>query len=167
MTPSPAGEGPVTGFFHAGVTVTDLDRSLTFYRDLLGMEVSMDRVFTEPYIFEIVALQPAAMRIAYLKIPQSSVIVELIEFQGIEGHPGSARPCDPGTGHFCLYVRDVDALHARLTANGFRSRSAAPVTITAGPNRGSKVVYVSDPDGYLVELFERRTAPAVAEGRPV
>jgi catechol 2,3-dioxygenase-like lactoylglutathione lyase family enzyme len=160
------GEDPIVGFFHAGVTVSDLDRSLAFYRDLLGMEVSMERVFTEPYIFEIVALQPAAMRIAYMKIPQSSVIVELSEFQGIERHPGSGRPCDPGTGHFCLYVRDIDALHARLTAHGVRSRSAAPVTITAGPNRGSKVVYVSDPDGYLVELFDRRAAPAVAEGQP-
>jgi catechol 2,3-dioxygenase-like lactoylglutathione lyase family enzyme len=126
----------------------------------------MQRIFTEPYIFEIVALQPTAMRIAYLKIPQSSVILELIEFQGIERHPGSARPCDPGTGHFCLYVGDIDALHERLAAAGIRSRSAAPVTITAGPNRGSKVVYVSDPDGYLVELFERRTAAAVAEGQP-
>jgi hypothetical protein len=92
-------------------------------------------VSTEPYIFEIVALQPPAMRIAYLRIPQSPVI-----------------------------VRDVDALHARLKANGFASRSAAPVTITTGPNRGSKVVYMSDPD-YLVELFERRTAP-VAAGQP-
>jgi catechol 2,3-dioxygenase-like lactoylglutathione lyase family enzyme len=165
MTQAPAVESPVTGFFHAGVTVSDLDRSLGFYRDLLGMEVSMERTFTEPYIFEIVALQPAAMRIAYLKVPQSAVIVELIEFQGIERHPGSARPCDPGTGHFCLYVADVDALHARLRAKGYTSRSAAPVTITTGPNRGSKVVYMSDPDGYLVELFERRTAP-VAAGHP-
>jgi hypothetical protein len=49
-------------------------------------------------------------------------------------------------------------------AEGFRSRSAAPVTVMAGPNRGSKVVYVMDPDGYLVELFERRAASAVAEG---
>lgn len=159
-------ETPVTGFFHAGVTVRDLDRSLAFYRDLLGMEVSMQRVFTEPYIFEIVALQPAAMRIAYLTIPQSPVIVELVEFQGIERHPGVARPCDPGTGHFCLYVSDLDTLHARLAERGIRSRSAAPVTITAGPNRGSKVVYVTDPDGYLIELFERRAAPAVAEGQP-
>jgi catechol 2,3-dioxygenase-like lactoylglutathione lyase family enzyme len=159
-------ETPITGFFHAGVTVSDLDRSLAFYRDLLGLEVSMERVFTEPYIFEIVALQPAAMRIAYLKIPQSPVIIELIEFQGIERHSGAARPCDPGTGHFCLYVVDVDSLHARLAAAGIRSRSTAPVTITAGPNRGSKVVYVSDPDGYLVELFERRTAAAVAKERP-
>jgi catechol 2,3-dioxygenase-like lactoylglutathione lyase family enzyme len=159
-------ETPITGFFHAGVTVSDLDRSLAFYRDLLGMEVSMERVFTEPYIFEIVALQPAAMRIAYLKIPQSPVIIELIEFQGIERHSGAARPCDPGTGHFCLYVGDIDALHERLRAKGYASRSAAPVTVTAGPNRGSKVVYMLDPDGYLVELFERRTAPAVAEGAP-
>jgi catechol 2,3-dioxygenase-like lactoylglutathione lyase family enzyme len=159
-------ETPITGFFHAGVTVSDLDRSLAFYRDLLGLEVSMERVFTEPYIFEIVALQPAAMRIAYLKIPQSPVILELIEFQGIERHSGAARPCDPGSGHFCLYVADVDSLHARLAEGGIRSRSAAPVMVTAGPNRGSKVVYVSDPDGYLVELFERRTAPAVPEGRP-
>lgn len=166
MTPAPAGESPVTGFFHSGVTVSDLDRSLGFYRDLLGMEVSMERVFTEAYIFEIVALQPSAMRIAYLKVPQSTVIVELIEFQGIERHPGEARPCDWGTGHFCLYVRDIDSLHARLRAAGVRSRSAAPVTITAGPNRGSKVVYVTDPDGYLVELFERRTAPAEPAGRP-
>lgn len=152
----PGSDGLTSGFFHAGVTVSDLARSLAFYRDLLGLEVAVERVFTEPYILEIVAIPATALNIAILRIPGSDTMLELLEYQGVERHPGDTRPCDPGTGHFCLYTPDIEALHARLQAAGVKTRSGGPVLITAGPNKGSMAMYVSDPDGYNVEIFERR-----------
>jgi len=89
---APADNSGIIGFFHTGVTVHDLDRSLSFYRDLLGLEVTMERVFTEPYIFEIVALPAKAIRVAYVKVPNSPVVIELLEYQGIERHPAGIRP---------------------------------------------------------------------------
>lgn len=148
-------DSSIIGFFHAGVTVWDLDRSLAFYRDLLGLEVVVERHFTEPYILEVVGVQASGLRIAILKIPNTDVLIELLEYRDVERHAGDSRPCDPGTGHFCLYVTGIDEFHSRLKAAGVKSRSSVPVLITAGPNQGCRVIYVSDPDGYHVEIFER------------
>jgi lactoylglutathione lyase len=153
---------PVIGFFHGGISVSDMDRSLTFYRDGLQLEVVVDRIANEPYVFTILAIHATELRIVYLKIPGTDAFIELIEFRGIERHPASARPCDPGAGHLCLYVSEISAIHQRLTERGFHSRAAAPELITSGPNKGARGVYFNDPDGYLIELFQRPPAAGLA-----
>ena len=147
---------PILGFWHSGITVSDMERSLSFYRDGLDLEVVLDRVSNDDYLFRVVALDAKAVRLVYLRIPSSAAMLELMEFRGIERHPASARPCDPAASHISLFVADLEALHRRLLAAGFKSRSPAPVEIAAGPNQGGKAVYMLDPDEYLVELFERR-----------
>jgi catechol 2,3-dioxygenase-like lactoylglutathione lyase family enzyme len=146
--------GNVTGFFHGGVTVRDMDRSLVFYRDGLGLEIEFDRMLGAPYLKEVLDLAFDAIRAVYLRVPGGG-FVELLEYQGIERMPAASRPCDPGSGHLCLYVDDVASIHARLVELGFRARSADVVAITAGPNEGARSAYVADPDGYFVELFQK------------
>lgn len=147
--------GTVTGFFHAGVTVRDMDRALVFYRDGLGLETEWDRILDAPYLRTVLGLDFEHIRIVYLRIPGGG-FVELLEYVGIERMSAESRPCDFGAGHLCLYVDDVDAMHARLVGLGFRARSADVVAITAGPNEGARSCYMTDPDGYAVELFQKR-----------
>ena len=73
--------------------------------------------------------------------------------------PASARPCDYGAGHFCLYVDDLDAIHGRLVEAGFSARGPV-IHIDRGPRTGAKVVYTIDPDGYHVELYQLPDASA-------
>lgn len=143
----------ITGFFHGGITVKDMETSLKFYRDGLELEVEFDVINSADYLRSVVALSPTEVRIVYLRIPNSGFI-ELLEYRGVERHSASARPCDFGGGHLCLYVDDVDLILARMHSLGYASRSAAAVDIVAGPNTGAKVVYLIDPDGYFVELFQ-------------
>lgn len=145
----------VTGFFHGGITVRDMDRSLVFYRDGLGLEQEFDRVLDAPYLKTVLGLAFDHIRAVYLRIPGGG-FVELLEYVGIERLPAASRPCDFGAGHLCLYVDDVAALHARLVGLGFAARSGSIVEIDAGPNQGAKSCYMTDPDGYAVELFEKR-----------
>lgn len=144
----------VTGFFHSGITVKDMDRALVFYRDGLGLEQAFDRILDAPYIKAVLGLAFDHIRAVYLHIPGGG-FVELLEYAGIERMPAASRPCDPGAGHLCLYVDDVDALHSRLVELGFSARSDRAVDITAGPNKGARSCYLADPDGYAVELFEK------------
>ncbi len=144
----------VTGFFHGGITVNDMERALRFYRDGLGLEVEWDRALDAPYLKTTLGLDFDHIRVAYLRIPGGG-FVELLEYVGIERLSAAARPCDYGSGHLCLYVDDADAMHTRLSGLGTGSRSATVVDITAGPNQGARVVYEIDPDGYAVELFQR------------
>jgi lactoylglutathione lyase len=145
----------VTGFFHGGITVSDMDRSLVFYRDGLGLDQEFDRILDAPYLKAVLGLEFDHIRAVYLRIPGGG-FVELLEYHGLERFPAASRPCDYGAGHLCLYVDDVAGMFARLVDLGFAARSPDVVDITAGPNAGARSCYMSDPDGYAVELFQKR-----------
>ena len=145
----------ITGFFHGGITVSDMDRSLRFYRDGLGLDVYFDRILDGPYLPVVLGLRFDCIRAVYLHIPGGGY-VELLEYQGIERLPARSRPCDYGAGHLCLYVDDVEAMHGHLVEMGYQARSASVVDITQGPNAGARACYMTDPDGYAIELFQKK-----------
>ena len=95
----------VTGFFHAGVTVSDMDAALRFfYRDGLGLEVLSDGWASGATAARIWALDPGQVRVVFLRVPGSDAVVELFEFSGIERHGASAQPSTAARGA-CLPVR--------------------------------------------------------------
>ena len=169
-TTAAAGPGSsITGFFHGGIAVSDMERSLGFYRDALGLEVSFDVVLdAAQYVREVLGVGMRDARVVYLSVPGTEgVFVELIEYHGTDGRAIVPRAWDPGTGHLCFHVADAAALHARVLAMGFRSRSPGIATIPIGPNRGGRAAYLLDPDGYHIEIFQRPAAagsPAPDEG---
>ncbi len=142
----------VTGFFHAGITIADMDRSLRFYRDGLGLKIYFDKLLDAEYLFRELDLKFDNIRAVYLEIPGGGYI-ELLEYRGIERLSAACRPCDYGSGHLCLYVTEIADLVDRLVALGGSMRSHGIVDITSGPNEGAQSVYLRDPDGYSVELF--------------
>jgi catechol 2,3-dioxygenase-like lactoylglutathione lyase family enzyme len=150
----------VTGFFHAGVTVSDMDVALRFYRDVLGLKVLSDGWTGGDGARRVWGFEPGKVRIVFLAVPGSDAVLELFDFGEVERHPASARPCDFGAGHMCLYVEDAEALHERALAHGYRSRGGEVVTIDQGPHAGAKAVYLVDADGYHVELYEKPRAAA-------
>ncbi|HXH89397.1 MAG TPA: VOC family protein [Gaiellaceae bacterium] len=146
----------ITGPRHAGITVSDLDRSLGFYCGLLGLELLWRRLYEEPEITRIVGVPEASgLEIAMLRVPGSEVEVELIAYQGCERVDGSSPPSHHGTGHFCVFVTGIDELYDELKAKGVSFRSDGPVEMTGGANAGGKSLYSLDPDGYVFELHQR------------
>ena len=147
----------ITGFFHGGIAVRDMERSLAFYRDALGLgiycDVTLDAV---DYVRSVLGIKMTNARLVYLTVPGADgIYVELIEYRGTDGHPVVPRAWDPGTGHLCFHVSDAEQLHARARSLGYRSRSEDAIEIPIGPNAGGRAVYLLDPDGYHIELFER------------
>jgi catechol 2,3-dioxygenase-like lactoylglutathione lyase family enzyme len=151
----------VVGAHHTSFTVADLDRSLAFFRDRLGLEVVYTREVRNDYFGRIVGLPGCVVKAALLRVPGSSHHVELFQYVTPVGEPRqSPRPCDPGSCHLSLLVDDLLGLYGDLRAHGVRFLSE-PVLIEAGPNRGGFGVYLSDPGGILIELFQPppRTTP--------
>ena len=138
---------------HTGLTVRDLDRSLGFYRDVLGMEVVFEQEKEGGYLAAIVGYPGAHVRMAHLAFPGDAHRLELFQYLSPEprGEPGEPR--DVGITHVCLRVGELDALVERLEAAGaaFFSR---PVLVDTGANAGGRGVYLRDPDGVVLELFE-------------
>ncbi len=142
----------VTSTNHTSFTVSNLDRTIGFFRDALGFEVT-SRAPRDPALVSAITGVPGAdVDIAYIRGPGHSL--ELIEYKA-PANRGQvvARPCDTGFAHIAFNVDDVDGAVAASAAHGFVPL-APPVAINSGPNRGRKVVYLRDADGVTVEFIE-------------
>jgi lactoylglutathione lyase len=139
---------------HVGLHVRDLEKSLHFYRDLLGFEVVMRWNPREPYIGTLVGHPDPNLHAAVLRAPGADVMVELVELRGVPLEPAEAAQAPPGTAHVGFIVANLDQAYEDLTARGVRAISA-PVTPTIGPNKGGRAVYLLDPDGIRIELIQK------------
>jgi catechol 2,3-dioxygenase-like lactoylglutathione lyase family enzyme len=140
---------------HLGLTVSDIERSIEFYRDLLGMELVGRRPsVTADYVARQTGYADVELNVASLRVsPGSRQTLEIVQYMSHAGHPGSPETNQAGISHLCLLVDDLVASYEDLRSRDVRFRSE-PVTITAGPNKGGLVVYMYDPDGYVLELFQ-------------
>jgi catechol 2,3-dioxygenase-like lactoylglutathione lyase family enzyme len=150
--------------FHTGLTVSDLDRSVAFYRDVLGLELVTRWDSSQEYLRTVVAYPDAELRIALLRLPEAGTgrsghHVELLEYRRPRGTRGDAGTYNPGNVHIAFMVDDLDRTYAELKAKGVRFKSA-PVEITHGRNTGGKAVYFFDPDDITLELIQPPPRPA-------
>jgi len=138
---------------HVGITVSDLSRSIAFYRDLLGFTVAYERgeVMAE-YMPRLVGVPGARLKIAGLDLP--GLHLDLLEYIEPKGTQAAGVTYDVGNGHLGFNVDDIWAAYRRLSAAGVRFKSE-PVSITQGPNTGGWGVYFTDPDGVTLEMIQR------------
>ncbi|MFN8457749.1 MAG: VOC family protein [Anaerolineae bacterium] len=154
---------------HIAFAVSNLDRSLEFYRDLLGLEFILRRIWNEEYVRQMVGYPDASLDIALLKLPgeqgsplsaegllkpgQGDLMLELIEYQQPKGDALQSHLNTPGNAHLCFMVDDLQAIYQRLRQAAVEFVSE-PVAVAAGPNKGRQAVYLRDPDGIVIQLMQ-------------
>lgn len=138
---------------HMGVTVSDTDQAIAFYRLVADVEVTGPLVKRGPAVDAVTGSVGAEILITFIAFPGGSTVIELAEYRG------STEPrIDPvnsrvGSAHPAIVVPNIDAAIARVTAAGWAA-TAAPQRATAGPLEGYKYTYVLGPDNLRVELLE-------------
>jgi len=144
----------ITSADHTGLTVANLERSLAFWRDVLGFELSHTAHQTGEMASEITGVEGAELRLAVVKTPDGHKI-ELLEYPSPSDRKQHVdlRPCDVGHGHVALIVDDIDAVLDAIKASGWKA-AGKPQTLQSGPNTGKRVVYVRDPDGTTIEFMQ-------------
>lgn len=137
---------------HTGITVSDLDRSIRFYREVLGLPVS-EPVRCAGEMFEkITGVAGAEIDVSFVRAPGH--VVELLCYRKPQNLARSTlRACDPGFWHLALKVAEIDRVVAAVERSGFKPLSAVQ-GVSEGPLKGLRVVYVRDPDGVVLELIE-------------
>ena len=144
-------------FSHLGICVSDLERSLAFYRDALGFAVESElEVHGEPSE-TLLRLSPVRLRAVYLV--RDGVRIELLHYAA-PGHAGDGSPRamnQLGLTHLSFRVDDLAAAAAQLEAHGAR---VLPDTRIDNPRLRAKAVFATDPDGTLIELVETKPRPA-------
>lgn len=139
---------------HVGISVSDLDRAIAFYRDAFEMQtvaqISFDENTENGRYERILGLKGARGRAVLLRV--GSMQVELFEFS----HPmpkraDPSRPVsDHGISHFCIEVSDIEAHCKRLQDAGATFHCSPLVFFER-----SKATYVRDPEGNVIELYEK------------
>jgi catechol 2,3-dioxygenase-like lactoylglutathione lyase family enzyme len=138
---------------HTGITVSNLERSLAFWQDVLGFELSHRAHQTAELASEITGVAGAEISIAVVKAPGGHKI-ELLEYLAPPDRKHvDLRPCDVGSVHVALTVDNLDAVLRAIAASGWKA-AGKPQTLTTGPNAGKRVVYVRDPDGTTIEFMQ-------------
>ena len=137
---------------HTGFTVANLERSLAFWRDVLGFELSHRPHQTGSLASEITGVPGAKISIAVLKGYGHKI--ELLQYLAPpDCKHVDVRPCDIGFVHVAFTVDDLDAVLNKIASSGWKA-AGKPQTLQSGPNAGKRVVYVRDPDGTTIEFMQ-------------
>jgi catechol 2,3-dioxygenase-like lactoylglutathione lyase family enzyme len=134
--------------------VSDLERSLAFYRDLLQMPVVLDTEMTGEMLEREVAMPGAHLRFVLLD-SGGDTFLELLQYFAPPGepYPDEAKPADVGAHHVALLVDDIGATYETLLRHGVEFTDA-PQEVDAGFFRGRWTAYCYDPDRLIVELWQ-------------
>jgi methylmalonyl-CoA/ethylmalonyl-CoA epimerase len=130
----------ITRINHVAVVVDDMEKSLAFWRDTLGME-----------LHELRDVPAEQSQVAFLPLEGSEV--ELV--QPTTGDSGIAKYLakrGPGMHHICLEVDDLAAMLAQMKAKGIRLINEEPRAAADG--RKYAFVHPESTGGVLVELYE-------------
>lgn len=143
----------ITVLDHISVTVSNLDRSLAFYRDLLGMrEVERHRLEGET-ISRMAGKSAVVMEVVRLAAPETpGILLDLQQYVAPPGRVSNAALGDAAHAHFCLGVPDLAAAYRDLKARGV-SFVSDPVAFDLDWGQ-VHVVFMRDPDGFIVELMQ-------------
>ncbi len=162
--------GPAIGVRAIIHSVADLDKTVAFYRDGLGMQPvgpGGKPVTARPApqaldesLSKFTDTHGAKFRNASFNIPGATFMLELTEFTGTPRKQATPHMQDPGAATLVLTVRDVDAALAGVKKNGgsVLSIGGAPMKI-GGETSQSRSVFVRDPDGFMLELAGIQPAP--------
>ena len=142
---------------HVAVTVSDLDRSLRFYVDLLGFQEMERHLLEGETISKMAGKESVVMQVVRLGIPETpNILVDLQQYIEPPGEVSNAVLGMANQGHFCFGVTDLDQAYRELSANGVEFVSE-PVVFDLGDEweyGAIKVVFFKDPDGFVLELVE-------------
>lgn len=142
------------------VTVSDMERSLAFYRDLLGFRVAAElpppaeRERWDAYHRQVCGVDDAVIRVVYLEAPDGRTALELIEYMSPKRPPQAPSEVEQGgTVIVALAVSDSESAVARIREAGVEALSD-PVPYVTDDGVSSKTTYLRDPDGTLLCFFE-------------
>lgn len=140
---------------HTGMTVRDLEASISFWRDVFGFEVQHRLELSGEFAEQITGVAGAQFELAVLA--GGGHHIELLQYQRpadrVNVHP---RPCDVGSFHVAVVVDDLDSAADACAHRGWHL-VGKPQTGVDGPLAGSRFAYLRDYDGSIVELIQTRS----------
>ena len=148
-------------YFHFSFTVSDIEQSVDFYGNKLGLKLVHRMIHDQAYTSTQIAFANALLKVALFTLPDmpqgqpaSGHLLELIEYANPPGEPTDTSTNRPGAAHLAFQTDDIHADFERLQSLGVRMKSDAPVKITHGRHTGGWTCYMLDPDNITLEMVQ-------------
>jgi lactoylglutathione lyase len=137
---------------HVGICVSDSERSMRFYSELLGFRYASELELVGEPAATLLQLEGVAFRAIYLE--RDGLRIELLHYDEPPAHSGpTPRPMNQlGFTHLSLRVDDLDGLLERFAAAGVEILEHTRIGI---PEAKTHAVFIADPDGTLIELVQQ------------
>jgi len=137
---------------HVGIVVNDLDRSLWFYQELLGLDLQRRMMESGAAIENVLALEGVAVETVKLGAQEGDTLIELLKFHS---HPVSAlrggRMLTAGPTHVAFTVDDLHVRYHYMKAQGIEFTGSPQVS----PDGKVLLTFCQDPEGTWIELVEK------------
>jgi len=134
---------------HAGIQVKDIEESKKFYKTNFGFESPFEKAIEGEQFDKIMGLQASRIKFAVLKMPDTEVVIEIMQFLQPE------QSINPGFRHLAFTVKNPDEWYEKLKTNHVEI-VAPPHTISQCDPKidGKRMFYCKDPDGNIIEIFK-------------
>ena len=135
---------------HIGIVVTNIENSLKFYRDLLGLKIERSMDESGAYIDNMLGFKNVQVKTVKMSASNGSTLVELLEFNTPVGSHVIRNVHDIGASHAAFTVSDIDQMYVKLKQSGVQFN--APPQLS--PDGYAKVTFCFDPDKTPIELLQ-------------
>ena len=139
-------------FWHTGFVVRDIESSVAFYTEVMGLELTARREISGEFIEKVVGFKDAHLKIALLNMGEGHIL-ELVQYIVPPSAEGHINRNDLGATHLAFFVENLDEFYDTLSQRGLQFISPPPALVEDG-KVVAKVAYAQDPDGNWLEFGE-------------
>lgn len=134
---------------HTGIVVNNLDASLYFYQELLGLKIIKQMDESGSYIDLVLGLQAVKVTTVKMTTPDGQMI-ELLKYHSHESEKTARGIYDTGLTHIAFTVDDLNSEYNRLKSEGVLFNASPQLS----PDGYAKVNFCRSPEGTFIELVE-------------
>lgn len=142
---------------HVGITVSDMDKSISFYKDILGLDFKGELLMQGEETDLLFAMKNCKVRVAYLNGSEHIMAppIELIQFLNDTTVENNCDLRKISISEICFNVKNIDKIYENLIENNVECLSKPQnFDFTKYGFGKSKALYFKDPDGIILELME-------------
>ena len=140
-------------FFHTGFVVQDLDQTIDFYTNVLGLRLAGRTERSGPFASQLLAFPGAHIKGAFLELGPGHQL-ELIQYINPASGPGGINRNDLGASHLAFFVESIGEFYADKSQKGLRFNSAPAALYDDSGKLLRQALYAQDPDGNWLEFVE-------------
>jgi catechol 2,3-dioxygenase-like lactoylglutathione lyase family enzyme len=140
-------------FFHTGFVVKDLEKTIDFYTNVLGLRVAGRMERSGDFACQLLAFDNAHIKGAFLDLGEGHQL-ELIQYLQPPSGSGGINRNDLGASHLAFFVENIEEFYTDKSQRGLRFNSGPAALHDDRGRLLRKALYAQDPDGNWLEFVE-------------